>query len=147
MILDKEQIKKILPHREPFLLADTATLSQDGMQAQTSFYADPEMGIFKGHFPDEPVLPGAYIIEAMAQCAGIALLAGVCPSDQKPYLSSVSRMRFIRPVRPKDTLICRASALEPGGAVQSGPDIYEFTVSAQVNALQAAKGVITITLR
>lgn len=140
-ISDKEQIKSLLPHRDPLLLADSAETGTDGASMTTSFHADPDMDIFKGHFPDDPILPGVYVIEAMAQCAGLLMLTSDAGSKLKPYLVSVERMRFIRPIRPNDTLICHA-ALD-----SKEEDFYVFNVSAELNSQTAAKGVLTLTFR
>ena len=137
MIFDKEQINKILPHRDPVLLADLA--EWDGKCMTATLFVDPSMDIFKGHFPDGPVFPGVYIIEAMAQCADILLLKD--GKALKPYLASVSRMRFIRPVYPGDTLICRAELTEEGEGIST------FNVSAETGGKAAAKGVLSIALR
>ena len=62
MKLSQEEIKKIIPHRDPMLLVDTVEELEAGDSIVTTFYVDPEREIFKGHFPGDPVLPGVYCI-------------------------------------------------------------------------------------
>ena len=74
MKLSKEEIKAIIPHRDPMLLVDTVEEMEAGDHIVTTFFVDPAREIFKGHFPGEPVLPGVYSVECMAQTADILLL-------------------------------------------------------------------------
>lgn len=140
MTLDKETIKKIIPHRSPILLADSAKI-QDG-ECVTSYYVDPEMDVLKGHFPDGAVFPGAYILEAMAQCADILLLSDGNVPEGRPLLFSVQNLRYLRPVLPGTELICRASV----SAHSEESSIYEFRVSAFTGDVKAASGIISICL-
>lgn len=73
-MMEKEEIKKILPHREPLLLVDRVTELQlpDRIEAEVDIQKDWQ--IFQGHFPEQPILPGIYIMESMAQTADILLL-------------------------------------------------------------------------
>ena len=68
-MMEKEEIKKILPHREPLLLVDRVTELQlpDRIEAEVDIQKDWQ--IFQGHFPEQPILPGIYIMESMAQTA------------------------------------------------------------------------------
>ncbi|MBR4411664.1 MAG: beta-hydroxyacyl-ACP dehydratase, partial [Firmicutes bacterium] len=74
MKLDKEGIKKIIPHRDPMLLVDEVVEMEPETSIVTRFFVNPEREIFKGHFPEEPVLPGVYTVEIMAQTADILIL-------------------------------------------------------------------------
>ena len=141
--LNRADIERILPHRAPLLLADSASL--DASVSKTSFYVDPEMAVLKGHFPDDPVLPGVYITEALAQCADLLLLTLPGNRGLKPLLASIAGMRFFREVKPGDTLICEAELGE------SSPDmnLYECKVTAFIgdDALKAAQGRISLCLK
>lgn len=145
--LNRSDIERILPHRTPLLLADSAVLGSQTVQ--TVFYVDPDMDIFKGHFPDDPVLPGVYITESLAQCADILLLSMPGNAGLKPLLASIGGMRFFRPVRPGDTLICEAEL------DTSSPEMstYECRTCAFISGspdgekLKAAQGHITLCLK
>ena len=140
MLLCKEQIKEILPHRSPLLLVDEAELEEN--EASANFFVSPEMDIFKGHFPECPVLPGIYLTESMAQTADILILSMEGNRGKLPFFSSVNKMRFIRPVYPGNTIILKASV-----TADSGNGMYECSVSALVGGKKAAQGSLTIALK
>ena len=75
MILNKEQIMEIIPHRDPFLLIDEVTELDVGKSIRAIKYVRPEEYYFEGHFPQEKVMPGVLIIEAMAQAGAVAILS------------------------------------------------------------------------
>jgi len=107
MILDKEKIKSILPHREPFLFIDEV-IEIDGTQKVVAVkYINKNESFFQGHFPDRPVMPGVLIIEAMAQ-ASIILYSLCKPEIAKThpnyYLGKV-KAEFLSPVFPGDKLV------------------------------------------
>ena len=106
MIFDKEKIKSILPHREPFLFIDEI-IGIDGTQKVVAVkYINKNESFFQGHFPDKPVMPGVLIIEAMAQ-ASIILYSIDKPEIAKAhpdyYLGKV-KAEFLSPVYPGDKL-------------------------------------------
>ncbi|MCM8796107.1 MAG: 3-hydroxyacyl-ACP dehydratase FabZ [Candidatus Omnitrophica bacterium] len=119
---DKEKIKSILPQREPFLFIDEVIEVEEGKRVVAKKYLDPALDFFKGHFPGNPVMPGALIIEAMAQ-TGLILYYTTKPHIAKThpdyYLTSIN-VTFKSPVYPKDTLILEAhnfKIVEFGGVV------------------------------
>ena len=91
MKLSKEEIKAIIPHRDPMLLVDTVEEMEAGDHIVTTFFVDPAREIFKGHFPGEPVLPGVYSVECMAQTADILLLAAAAGAF--PYEEILSEFK------------------------------------------------------
>lgn len=107
------EIKKRLPHRFPFLLIDkifkltpTTVIGVKNVTANEQF--------FVGHFPDEPVMPGVLILEAMAQTGGILVLDSVeDPQNYLTYFLKMNNVKFKRKVHPGDTLILKADLLEP----------------------------------
>jgi 3-hydroxyacyl-[acyl-carrier-protein] dehydratase len=108
---DKEKIKSILPHREPFLFIDEV-IEIDGAQKVVAVkYINKNESFFQGHFPDRPIMPGVLIIEAMAQAS--IILYSVCkPEIAKTYpnyyLGKV-KAEFLAPVLPGDKLILEAN--------------------------------------
>jgi 3-hydroxyacyl-[acyl-carrier-protein] dehydratase len=117
--LDVDQIKKLLPHRAPFLFLERLTEIVPGESAvgyKAVSYNEPH---FQGHFPDFQVMPGVLIIEAMAQTAGALVMRtlGFAASDRLVYFLTIDKARFRRPVRPGDMLRIPVKALQKRGPV------------------------------
>ncbi len=98
--LNREEIKNILPHREPMLLVDEAEV-RDG-KAYGKYHVKGDEFFLQGHFPGNPVVPGVIQCEIMAQCCAV-LLADKA-KDMTPYFTSLNKVRFKSPVKPGDTL-------------------------------------------
>ena len=108
MKLDQEAIKRVIPHRDPMLLVTTVEELTPGETITTTFYVDPAREIFKGHFPGEPVLPGVYSVECMAQSADILLLSMERYAGKIPLFLGINNVRFLRKILPGDTIEIRA---------------------------------------
>jgi 3-hydroxyacyl-[acyl-carrier-protein] dehydratase len=109
MILDFEQVRRILPQKYPFIMVDKVTELEPGKRISAIKNLSGNEAIFQGHFADRAVFPGVYIIEAMGQ-AGILLWSEGDPlmaKDKICYLTSV-KVRFLNPVVPGDQLILEA---------------------------------------
>ncbi|MGX1203222.1 3-hydroxyacyl-[acyl-carrier-protein] dehydratase [Marinobacter sp. MBR-105] len=102
-----DEILEYLPHRYPFLLVDRVTEVEKGKSIKGYKNVSFNEPFFTGHFPDNPIMPGVLIIEAMAQLSGIL---GFVTVERKPsdgvvqYLAGSSKARFKRPVLPGDRL-------------------------------------------
>jgi 3-hydroxyacyl-[acyl-carrier-protein] dehydratase len=103
--LDIRQIMEILPHRYPMLLVDRILELEPGSRARGFKNVTANEPMFTGHFPGNPVLPGVYIIEAMAQLGGAVVLEPGEFSRRVPYLAGVDKCKFRRPVVPGDRLM------------------------------------------
>ena len=82
-MMNREEIMGIIPHRDPMLLIDSVKELEPGVRILAAFHVSREREIFKGHFPSEPVLPGVYSVECMAQAADILLLSKERPLPQE----------------------------------------------------------------
>jgi len=106
VVFDINAIKKILPHRYPFLLIDRIVdfvIDERIVGVKNVTANEP---FFEGHFPGQPVMPGVLILEAMAQTGGILLLNGVENPDNKlVYFVSIDNAKFRKPVTPGDQLV------------------------------------------
>ena len=105
MILDVNEIQKILPHRYPFLMVDGILEIERLKRVVGIKNVTINESHFQGHFPGQPIMPGVLIIESMAQTGGLLLLQEVPDREQKLlYFVAVDGARFRRPVVPGDQL-------------------------------------------
>jgi UDP-3-O-[3-hydroxymyristoyl] N-acetylglucosamine deacetylase / 3-hydroxyacyl-[acyl-carrier-protein] dehydratase len=112
-LMDINAIKKMLPHRPPFLLIDKI-ISMDDSGITGLKNVTMNESFFVGHFPDEPVMPGVLQIEAMAQVGGIYVLRTVPdPENYITYFLKIENTRFRHKVVPGDTLLFRLRLLSP----------------------------------
>ena len=114
MRLGIKEIEQILPHRHPFLLVDYIEEMEPGVSAVgykcVTFHED----FFRGHFPQEPVMPGVLQVEAMAQTGGLLVLNSVDePERYSTYFMKIDGVKFRQKVVPGDTLILRLELLAP----------------------------------
>ena len=117
--LDTIQIKKILPHRYPFLLVDKIIELEPLVMAVGIKQVTVNEPFFAGHFPDAPVMPGVLQIEALAQVGAILALREIVNREEKiPFFSGIENARFRRPVVPGDTLRLEVTALRIGSRMQ-----------------------------
>ena len=94
------EIKRLLPHREPFLFVDEIIEAASEKIIAKHIFTEREF-FFKGHFPEYPVVPGVILIETMAQSGGAGLRKlGILGDDALFFLASVDKVKFRRQVRP-----------------------------------------------
>ena len=115
--LDVNEIKKILPHRFPMLLVDRI-LDLEPMKWAVGLknITVNEMQ-FLGHFPDEPIMPGVLLIEAMAQVGGVAMLYPPENRGKIAVFGKIDKVRFRKPIVPGDQLITRAEVVKIHGTM------------------------------
>ena len=121
MNLSREDIMKLIPHRSPFLFVDSCEIIVPGEHGKSNkIFSDNEY-FFKGHFPDNPIVPGVIIVEAMAQTAGIVVSYKLREFAEKSVLfMSVNKAKFRKPILPNDKVIFEVKFMN------SVRDVYKF---------------------
>lgn len=110
-ILDIVEIRRILPHRYPFLLVDRIVEIEEDRRIVGIKNVTANEEFFNGHFPDRPIMPGVLITEAMAQTAGVLLMRKPENRGMLAYIAGVDGLKFRRPVVPGDTLVMEAEVV------------------------------------
>jgi 3-hydroxyacyl-[acyl-carrier-protein] dehydratase len=108
------EIEEILPHRPPFLFVDEIVEISDTKIIAKRHVRDDEY-FFKGHFPNEPIMPGVLIVEALAQTGAVMILRKM--KGVIPLFLGIDKARFRRIVRPGDTLIMEVKLLRERGDI------------------------------
>lgn len=104
--MNREELKSILPHREPMLLVDEATL--EGEVAVGRYTVRGDEFFLQGHFPGFPVVPGVILCEMMAQTTCVLLGSGEAAQGKATtFFTGLDKIKFRRPVRPGDTITFR----------------------------------------
>ena len=106
-----DEIKRVLPHRYPFLLIDKVLKLEPGQSILAQKNVSVNEPFFQGHFPEFAVMPGVLIVEAMAQAAGIFMLSTGDYSKDKIFFTNIDKVKFKKPVRPGDILKIEAELL------------------------------------
>jgi 3-hydroxyacyl-[acyl-carrier-protein] dehydratase len=122
-MLNTKEIMEILPHRAPFLLVDQIATLEPGKRAvgyKGVTYNEP---YFAGHFPQEPVMPGVLICEALAQVGAVALLSHEDYKGRLAFFGGMNRVRFRRKVVPGDRLRLETELIKIKGPVGVGRGI------------------------
>jgi 3-hydroxyacyl-[acyl-carrier-protein] dehydratase len=102
-----EDIKQIIPHREPFIFLDEIVELESLVYAVGKKYVKEDEPFFQGHFPEMPVMPGVLIIEALAQLGAVVLLSHPNYHGKIAYFTGIKNAKFRRSVLPGDTLTLR----------------------------------------
>lgn len=114
--MTKEEIKAIIPHREPFLFVDEIIELEPLNYAVGLRHIDSSDEVFQGHFPEYPVLPGVLVIEALAQVGAVVLLSHPDHQGKIAYFTAIKNAKFRKSVLPGDTLRleCRLGRMRMG---------------------------------
>lgn len=113
-IEDIHRIFELLPHRYPFLLVDRIVELVEDEKIVALKNVSINEPFFQGHFPQEPIMPGVLIVEAMGQAGGLLISATLPPTDRgrKFYFMGLDKVRFRKPVVPGDQLVMELSILK-----------------------------------
>ena len=131
--LNQDVIKTILPHRDPMLFIDTVNAATETSISATTL-VDPTWSVFKGHFPELPIMPGVLLIETIAQAGALILgLKGAVAEGSFVGFTGVEQAKFRRIVRPGDTLEIRVAL------IRERRGFYKFEGKIEVETELAAE--------
>lgn len=134
--MDREEIKKFIPHREPMLLVDNVVI-EDGV-AHANYFVTGEEFFLKGHFPGNPVVPGVILCEIMAQSC--CLLIGDQLIGRTPFYAGIDKVRFKRQVKPQENVEITARITDQRAL------IFFVEAEARVNGELCVKGNLSFAL-
>lgn len=123
MILNSNDIQKIIPHRYPFLLVDKIVELEVGKKAVGNKCVSANEMHFLGHFPEEHVMPGVLIIEALAQVGAVAILTLDENKGKLAYFAGIKQAKFRRKVIPGDVLTLSTELTKVRGSIGIGKAI------------------------
>lgn len=115
--MDRDQIENLIPHRAPFLWIDQIAELEPGERCVAFKYVDPGEPFFLGHFPAQPILPGIFLIEAVAQTSGVMLGSAVSKPEGIPKLAAINRFKFLKAVGPGSKLRIETRKLTAAGSM------------------------------
>ena len=141
VLLTKEQIQEIIPHRNTMLLIDEITELEPGVRAVGRMHLSGDEVFFDGHFPGYPILPGVFTMEALAQTGAVAALSLPENRGKLAIFGGVKNARFKQPVRPGDVLELSCELVEQHGPVGFGK------AAAKVDGKLAARCELTFVIQ
>lgn len=139
-MLNKNEIKQIIPQREPFLMIDKVEEYVPGKSAIAYKYVKKDEIYFKGHFPGNPIMPGVLITESLAQTGAVAILSLEENKGKNALFAGIDKMRFKKQVVPGDVLKLEVKIIKQKGPIGVGEAI------ATCNEKIVAKGELTFAI-
>ncbi len=139
-MLNKEQIKEIIPQREPFLMIDEVETYTPGESAIAYKNVSEDEYYFKGHFPGNPIMPGVLMVEALAQTGAVAILSMEENKGKNALFGGIDKLKFKKQVVPGDRLKLEVKIIKRKGPIGIGEAI------ATVNDKVAVKGELTFAV-
>lgn len=119
-LLSTKEIMEIIPHRQPFLLVDTIEELEPGVKALGKKCVSYNEPYFAGHFPQEPVMPGVLIVEALAQVGAVAILSLPENKGKTAYFGAINSAKFKKKVVPGDVLMLETEIIKTKGPIGVG---------------------------
>lgn len=139
-MLNKEQIKEIIPQREPFLMIDEVEEYIPGERTVAYKNVDKDEWYFQGHFPGNPIMPGVLITESLAQAGAVAILSLEENKGKNALFGGIDKLKFKKMVVPGDRLKLEVNIIKKKGPIGVGEGI------ATVDGKLAAKGEFTFAV-
>lgn len=139
-MLNKEEIEKIIPQRDPFLMIDEVEDYTPGESAIAYKHVKEDEYYFKGHFPGNPIMPGVLIVESLAQTGAVAILSMEENKGKNALFGGIDKLRFKKQVVPGETLKLEVKIIKKKGPIGIGEAI------ATVDGKVAAKGELTFAI-
>ena len=140
-MLDINEIKKILPHRYPFLLVDRIEEMEPGVKAVGYKNVTVNEPFFQGHFPEYPVMPGVLLIEALAQVGAVAILSLEENKGKLAFFGGIKNAKFRKQVIPGDVVKLETEIIKCKGPMGVGKAI------ATVDGKMAAEAEISFMIQ
>ncbi len=139
-MLNKNEIKQIIPQREPFLMIDEVEEYVPGESAIAYKHVSENEWYFKGHFPGNPIMPGVLITESLAQTGAIAILSLEANKGRNALFAGIDKMRFKKQVVPGDVLKLEVKIIKQKGPIGVGEAL------ATCDGKIVAKGELTFAI-
>ena len=139
-MLNQEEIKKIIPQRDPFLMIDEVEQYVPGESCKKKKKVREEEYYFKGHFPGNPIMPGVLIVESLAQTGAVAILSMEENKGKNALFGGIDKLRFKKQVVPGDVLKLEVKIIKRKGPIGIGEAI------ATVDGKLAVKGELTFAI-
>ncbi|HBV68412.1 MAG TPA: 3-hydroxyacyl-[acyl-carrier-protein] dehydratase FabZ [Clostridiales bacterium] len=141
MILNSSDIQKIIPHRYPMLLIDKIVELQEGELAVGIKNVTFNEQFFQGHFPDNPVMPGVLIIEALAQTGAVAILSLEKFKNKTVYFGGIKNAKFKKKVCPGDSLrlVTQITKLKGSFGIGSAVAYVDEEIAAEAELIFAVE--------
>ncbi len=139
-MLNKNEIKQIIPQREPFLMIDEVEEYVPGKSAIAYKHVSEDEWYFKGHFPGNPIMPGVLITESLAQTGAIAILSLEANKGRNALFAGIDKMRFKKQVVPGDVLKLEVKIIKQKGPIGVGEAL------ATCDGKIVAKGELTFAI-
>lgn len=135
-LMNKEQIKSIIPHRDPFLLIDEIVELEPGKRVVAKKHVKEDEFWIKGHFPNQPVQPGVLTIEMLAQAGAVCILSVSENKGKIAFFGGIDKARFKRQILPGDIVTLDVEIIKIKGSIGVGKAIATVdgkkAVSAQI---------------
>ena len=139
-MLNKDQIKEIIPQREPFLMIDEVECYVPGESCTAYKNVSIDEPYFKGHFPGNPIMPGVLIVESLAQTGAVAILSQEENKGRNALFGGVDKLKFKKQVVPGDRIKLEVKIIKRKGPIGVGEAI------ATVDGKIAVKGELTFAI-